>query len=191
MNKIYTEIAKLTDKFRTMSYRLTTDENKINEAVQELMLYFMQMNPTTLKTIYDKDGVDGLTRYGAVALRRSLTSKRSSFYYKFDKYYTHIDNFTSTVTYDITETGEIIPSKHLYNLPNEEVDNSQLHKLEIIDQFLDKLDNWYDRELFKLYYYEGNTLDSLAKKTKISRNSLFTTIDKVRTILKNELNEDV
>ena len=66
-----------------------------------------------------------------------------------------------------------------------------LHKLEIIDVELDKLDNWYDRELFKLYYYEGNTLDSLAKKTKISRNSLFTTIDKVRTILKNELNEDV
>tara|TARA_R100000541_G_scaffold59358_1_gene73022 strand:- start:12542 stop:13117 length:576 start_codon:yes stop_codon:yes gene_type:complete len=191
MNKIYTEIAKLTDKFRTMSYRLTTDENKINEAVQELMLYFLtQMNKTTLKSIYDKDGIDGLTKYGAVALRRSLTSKRSSFYYKFDKYYTHIDNFTSTVTYDITETGEIIPSKHLYNLPNEEVDNSQLHTLEIIDVELDKL-NWYDRELFKLYYYEGNTLDSLAFKTKISRNSLFTTIDKVRTILKNELNEDV
>jgi len=50
---------------------------------------------------------------------------------------------------------------------------------------------WYDREVFKLYYYKGNTLDSLAAKTKISRNSLFTTIDKVRTILKKELNEDV
>ena len=46
---------------------------------------------------------------------------------------------------------------------------------------------WYDRELFKLYY-SGETLDSLAAKTKISRNSLFTTIDKVRTILKKKLN---
>ena len=82
--------------------------------------------------------------------------------------------------------------KHLYNLPNEEEDvvhNKKLHKLELIDAELDKLDSWYDRELFKLYYYEGNTLDSLAAKTKISRNSLFTTIDKVRTILKKELNE--
>ena len=59
----------------------------------------------------------------------------------------------------------------------------------MIDVELDKLDSWYDRELFKLYYYEGNTLDSLAAKTKISRNSLFTTIDKVREILKKELNE--
>jgi len=60
----------------------------------------------------------------------------------------------------------------------------------MIDNEIDKL-YWYDKELFKLYYYEGNTLDSLAEKTKISRNSLFTTIDKVRNILKKKLNETI
>jgi predicted DNA-binding protein YlxM (UPF0122 family) len=75
-------------------------------------------------------------------------------------------------------------------LPNEKVDHENLNKLEKIDCVLDTL-HWYDAELFKLYYYEGNTLDSLAAKTKISRNSLFTTIDKVRTIIKNELDENV
>ena len=92
MNKIYLEISKLTDKFRTMAYGITNDENKINEAVQELMLYFLQMNTKTLSAIYDKDGILGITRYGAVALRRALTSKRSNFYYKYEKYYTHIDS---------------------------------------------------------------------------------------------------
>ena len=191
MNKIYTEIANLTDKFRTMAHGLSNDVNKINNAVQELMLYFMQMNPKTLKAIYDKDGIDGLTRYGAVALRRSLTSTRSNFYYKYEKYYAHIDNYSynSSTTFSNDDVSHnIANNKHISNIPNAEIDNSQLHTLEIIDVELDKL-NWYDRELFKLYYYEGNTLDSLAKKTKISRNSLFTTIDKVRTILKNELNE--
>ncbi len=193
MTDIYVKISKLTDKFRTMAYGITTDENKVNEAVQELMLYFLQMNPETLTNIYEKDGIEGLTRYGAVALRRSLTSKRSNFYYKFDKYYSNIDEFTSTITYDVIETGEVIPNKHLYNLPNEEEDvshNKSLYKLELIDVELDKLESWYDRELFKLYY-SGETLDSLAAKTGISRNSIFTTIDKVRTILKKELNEDV
>jgi|TARA_R100000900_G_scaffold64756_1_gene51766 hypothetical protein len=193
MTDIYVKISKLTDKFRTMAYGITTDENKVNEAVQELMLYFLQMNPETLTNIYEKDGLEGLIRYGAVALRRSLTSKRSNFYYKFDKYYTHIDEFTSTITYDVIETGEVIPNKHLYNLPNKEEDvshNKSLYKLELIDVELDKLESWYDRELFKLYY-SGETLDSLAAKTGISRNSIFTTIDKVRTILKKELNEDV
>jgi len=194
MTEIYKQIAKLTDKFRTMAYGLTTDENKINEAVQELMLYFLQANPNVIRSIYEKDGILGITRYGAVALRRALTSKRSNFYYKYEKYYTHIDSasYNSSTTYSTDDVAHnIANNKNIANLPNEEISNYKINKLELIDKELDKLDSWYDRELFKLYYYEGNTLDSLADKTKISRNSLFTTIDKVRTILKKELNEDV
>ena len=190
MTEIYLEISKLSDNFRTMAYGLTSDENEVNEAVQELMIYLLQMNPVTLKAIYDKDGIDGVTRYGAVALRRALTSPRSNYYYKYKKYYTHIDSLTSTITYDVVDSGEIIPSKHLYNLPNEVVDSYQWTSLEKIDEALESF-TWYDRKIFELYYYEeGNTLDSLAAKTGISRNSLFTTIDKVRVQLKNMLNEN-
>ena len=194
MTDIYIEISKLTDKFRKMAFGLTTDENKVNEAVQELLLYLLQANPETIKKIYNNDGIEGITRYGAVALRRALRSKRSNFYYKYEKYYTHIDssiyNTNSTDSFDYC-TSSGYNYKNISNIPNEEVDNTSLYKLEMIDKELDNLDSWYDRELFKLYYYEGNTLDSLAAKTKISRNSLFTTIDKVRTILKKKLNEDV
>ena len=194
MNKIYIEISKLTDKFRTMAYGITTNEDKVNEAVQELMLYFLQANPKVIKTIYETDGIEGITRYGAVALRRALTSKRSNFYYKYEKYYTHIDWFMgngSTSITNIDYAGNNTYYKNISNIANQEIDSYQWQKLEQIDRQLDKLESWYDRELFKLYYYEGNTLDSLAAKTKISRNSLYTTIDKVRTILKKELNEDV
>ena len=190
MTNIYIEISKLTYKFRTMAYGITTDENKINEAVQELMVYFLQMNPETLRNIYEKDGIDGVTRYGAVALRRALTSKRSNFYYKYEKYYTHIDSFSYNITSTIADTnfaGNGNYYKDISNLPNKE-ETFIYEKLEEIDKVLDTL-NWYDSEVFKLYYYEGNTLDSLAEKTRISRNSLFTTIDKVRDILKKELNE--
>jgi hypothetical protein len=191
MTDIYIEISKLTDKFRIMAFGLTQDENKIHEAVQELMLYFLNMNEKTLKDIYDKDGIDGVTRYGAVALRRALTSTRSNFYYKYEKYYTHIDSscYNSSLTYsNDTMAYSFDNDKNIYNMPNEEVDHFKLNLLEDIDKELDKM-YWYDRELFKLYYYEGNTLDSLQAKTRISRNSLFTTIDKVRDILKKELNE--
>ena len=176
-----------------MASGLTHNDTDINEAVQELMLYFLSMNPETLKGIWDKDGEEGIIRYGAVGLRRSLTSTRSPFYYKYKKYYTHIDNFSynSSTTFSNDDVSHnIANNKHISNLPNEEV-SYQWTKLEEIDKALEGLDSWYDRELFKLYYYEGNTLDSLAAKTKISRNSLFTTIDKVRTILKKKLNEDV
>jgi DNA-directed RNA polymerase specialized sigma24 family protein len=70
-----------------------------------------------------------------------------------------------------------------------QADHTRWKNLEEIDKFLDTL-SWYDRELFKLYYYEGNTLDKLATKTRISRNSLFSTIDKVRRLLKKEFNNE-
>jgi|TARA_R110000851_G_scaffold122409_2_gene251807 RNA polymerase sigma factor (sigma-70 family) len=188
MTEIYIEISKLTDTFRSMAYRFTTDEKRINDAVQELMLYFLQMNPDTLKSIYEKDGIIGITKYGAVALRRSLTSKRSPFYYKYDKYYKNLVGQTMSLNYSQLNKIQDAYHKSIYNLPDELPDNQQLDKLEKIDLALDDM-NWYDRELFKLYYYEGNTLDSLAEKTRISRNSIFTTIDKVRELLKKKLNE--
>ena len=49
MNKIYLAISKLSEKFRTMSYGITKDKEQIDDAVQELCLYFMQMNPETLR----------------------------------------------------------------------------------------------------------------------------------------------
>jgi predicted 2-oxoglutarate/Fe(II)-dependent dioxygenase YbiX len=189
MTDIYLEISKLSDKFRTMAFGLTSDENEVNESVQELMLYFLQANPEVIKKIYDKDGILGITRYGAVALRRALTSPRSNYYYKYKKYYTHIDSLTSAVTYDEMDSGETIPSKHLYNLPNELTDDYVWTSLEKIDIALEDNFSWYDVKVFQLYYYEANTLDSLAKKTGISRNSLYTTIDKVRTELKYKLSE--
>ena len=191
MNEIYAEIAKLSEKFTRMAYGLTTDKNKIDNAVQELMLYFLQMNPKTLSDIYDKDGIEGITKYGAVALRRSLTSPRSALYYKYEKYYTHIDNYchTTNFTHSNDELARSFANnKNIANIPNEKVDNYQWTKLEEIDKALEDC-TWYDKKIFELYYYEGNTLDSLAEKTSISRNSLFTTIDKVREILKKKLNE--
>ena len=191
MTEIYAEIAKLSDKFRTMAYGITTDENKIHEAVQELMIYFLQMNPKVLSKIWDKDKIEGITRYGAVALRRALTSTRSNFYYKYEKYYTHIDNYCHTTNFthsNDTMGWSFANNKNVTNIPNEEIDNYQWTKLEEIDTALEDC-TWYDKKIFELYYYEGNTLDSLAEKTSISRNSLFTTIDKVRDILKKKLNE--
>ena len=170
-----------------MCYGLTKDKTDIDNAVQELFIYFLE-RPELVKKIYDKDGLDGITRYGAVVLRRALTSVRSPFYYQYKKYYTHLDSLTSSVTYDVIETGEVIPTKHLYNIPEEVVENIGFKKLDKIDAALGEM-YWYDRKIFELYYYESNTLDGLAKKTGISRNSLFTTIDKVRVILKKKLNE--
>ena len=183
MKIIYEEISKLTPKFRTMAYGLTTDKNTVDEAVQELMLYLLQMNKSTLSAIFEKDGIDGVTRYGAVALRRALTSPRSNFYYKYTKYYTHIQDYS-----DIKLDQVVGGCRDIENIPNATNCTYQWTSLEKIDVALNDF-TWYDKKVFELYYHENNTLDSLAKKTGISRNSLFTTIDKVRVQLKQKLKE--
>jgi hypothetical protein len=63
-------------------------------------------------------------------------------------------------------------------------------KLEFIDSTLKTL-YWYDRELFRLYFFgekDGRqySLTSLAKKTGISRNSIFNTIKNVKQIIKKK-----
>tara|TARA_R110001592_G_scaffold347425_2_gene640928 strand:+ start:1172 stop:1747 length:576 start_codon:yes stop_codon:yes gene_type:complete len=191
MTEIYLEISKLSDKFRKMTYGLTKDKNEVDEAVQELMLYFLSYNPESLKKIWEKDGEKGIIKFGAVVIYRFLNSKNSRYYYKYKKYYSHIDS--SIYTHSSTDSvgdlqfdGNI--NKNIHNIPNQD-NESNWQKLQEIDHTLAEDCTWYDQKIFELYYYEGNTLDSLAEKTKISRNSLFTTIDKVRELLKKKLNE--
>ena len=113
MNEIYIEISKMTNKFKTMCYGLTNNVTEIEDAVQELMMFFLNMNPKTLKSIWEKDGEKGIISYGAVVLKRALTSPRSPFYYKYKKYYTHIDSIYETNT---TLNHKAI-RKYLNNLP--------------------------------------------------------------------------
>ena len=191
MNDLYKIIGGLRERFVNVAKRFSHDQNEIDNVVQELMLYFMQMNTDTLKSIYKKDGEDGIVKYGAIAIKRSFKSPRSKYFYKYKKYYKSIDVRSANLTYEVNiNSPKNYHNKYNINLQEDkECVNVKKHKL------LDKIDNelskiyWYDREIFKLYYYKGHTLDSLAKKTKISRNSLFTTIDKVRKQLKDILDE--
>ena len=179
MTEIYIAIANQRETFVTIAERYTKDINEIDEAVQELMFYFLQMNPNTLKEIYDRDKIEGVVGYGAVALRRAFTSTRSNFYYKYKKYYENITHYNT----------DLKAKTSIENMPNPETSDHTWTNLEKIDLCLDDF-HWYDKELFKLYYYEGNTLDSLAAKTKISRNSLFTTINKARRLIIKKLNNE-
>jgi len=148
------------------------------------------MNPDLLKKIFTNDGETGVIKFGTIILNRSLTSKTSPYYYKYKKYYSHIDStcFVTTKTANLHYNQDnYYNNKDVENIP--EIKSKGMWKqLEDIDKILDNC-HWYDSKIFQLYYYEGNTLDSLASKTKISRNSIYTTIDKVRTIIKDKIHE--
>ena len=184
IDKIYKLIADNRNRFVAVASKYTEDQNVIDEVVQEQMLYFMQMNKETLIDIYDKDGLEGIVKYGAVAIHRAVTSPRSNYYYKYRKYYTKIDG-------SYTNFNTVRTNKDITQIPD--VVDESIYKKLAIEKIEKELGNmyWYDKKVFEVYYNEGHTLDSLAKKTGISRNSLFTTLKKVRTKLKEILDDEI
>lgn len=189
IDKIYKLIADNRDRFVEVASKYTEDKNVIDEVVQEQMLYFMQMNKQTLTDIYDKDGLEGLVKYGAVAIHRAVTSPRSNYYYKYRKYYTKIDDNYNTTHYN--KDSCYFSNKEISQIPD--VVCESLYRKQAIEKVEKELDSmyWYDKKVFEVYYNEGHTLDSLAKKTGISRNSLFTTLKKVRNQLKEILDNEI
>mgnify|MGYP003147551671 CR=1 FL=1 len=100
-------------------------------------------------------------------------SKTSRYYYKYYKYY----------EYHVTGIIESISP-----------DNSQSNKeeKELIEKRLDWIENklknvfWFDAQVFRIYYREGHSLNTMAKATKINRNTLFKSINNVKKYLLDE-----
>ena len=190
MTELHKEIATYYDNFYRYALKIKLDENEAAEVVQELYLYYLQMSQETLKRIHKNDGIKGVIGYGCIVLKRSLISKKSQYYYKMNKYYERITSLDRS--WNSNDRDRITEYLEQHPETEEDHNNKQYVKLEFIDECLDKM-YWYDAKVFRLYYYEASTtLDSLAASTKISRNSLFTTIDKVRenlrTIIKTKKN---
>ena len=67
------------------------------------------------------------------------------------------------------------------------------HKYEIIlNKINEEIDSWhwYDSMLFKEYVSSGKSIRTLAKETKISRDSIFQTLKNCKTRIKNAIGED-
>tara|TARA_R110000772_G_scaffold70153_3_gene154505 strand:+ start:731 stop:1246 length:516 start_codon:yes stop_codon:yes gene_type:complete len=115
--------------------------------------------------------------FGARIMSLMYHSKTSRYYYKIKKYnQQHIDDQdTNLDTFIFTN------------------DNTSQKSIELIKNELDKI-YWYDRELFKLYFFGDNdgskyTYTTLAQKTGISRRSIFYTIKNVKNKIRKTINE--
>ena len=157
------------DKLKDMAYNIAGSNGKddlLSFVIEELY----KCDQERIDEIIEKNQ---LTFYIARVMLNQYHSKTSRNYYKYNKYY----------EYHTTTTIESISADNVdYTIKDKELVEERLDWIE------DKLKDlyWFDAQVFKVYYLENHSLNSMAKATKINRNTLFKAISNVKKYLINE-----
>jgi len=154
---------------------ITTDADDLLHETVEIL--YKKVKPSKIKKLIKKNQ---LVFFVVRIMINQFHSKTSPYYYKYKKYYKHINpNYNTSILW----------SEHwINNIPED--DSIKVKKefevmLTKVEKQLNKM-NWFDSEIFKVYYLFKHSLNSLAKETGINRNTLYKSIKKVKNKLKNE-----
>ena len=157
------------DKLKDMAYNIAGVKGKddlLSFVIEELY----KCDQDRITEIIEKKQ---LTFYIARVMLNQYHSKTSRYYYKYNKYYEY---HTTTTIEGLTADNTTYTIKD-----KEEIEE----RLEWVEEKLQDL-YWFDAELFRIYYRDSHSLNSLAKATKISRATIYKAINNVKNYLKNE-----
>ena len=157
------------DKLKDMAFNIAGRKGKddlLSFVIEELY----KCDQDRINEIIEKNQ---LTFYIARVMLNQYHSKTSRYYYKYNKYYEyHTTTTIESITADNTE----------YTIKDKKEVEERLEWVE------EKLKDcyWFDSQVFKVYYLEEHSLNSMAKATKINRNTLFKAINNVKKYLIKE-----
>ena len=156
------------DKLKDMAYNVTNGNSDKDDLFSFIIEELYNCDQNKINEIIKKNQ---FTFYIARIMVNQYYSKTSRFYYKYKKYYelavTEInDNITKTQT-------------------NENEKEKVKEILKWMEKKLQKC-HWFDVQIFKLYYQHNHSLNSLSRETKINRNTIYHTINKVKKFLKKK-----
>jgi hypothetical protein len=126
-------------------------------------------------------------------------SNTSHYYYTYKKYDTkknsflpyHKNNLSTYYTYQVYLDSYTKPTyQQPFKEEEEKTKKQQTEKrLKFVDKKLKELKEkgeWFDAQVFTIYYLDNHSLNTLAKATDISRSTLHKSITNVIHFLKNE-----
>ena len=115
-----------------------------------------------------------MTFYIVRVMLNQFNSKTSRYYYKYNRYYEyHITGIIESISPDNVEFQ--IEKKEQFE-----------KRLKWVQKKLKDL-HWFDSTLFKIYYLDSHSLNTLTKATKIPRATIYKVIKRVKKHLKNEI----
>ena len=156
------------NKLKDVAYNITNGDGDdlLSFVIEELY----KCDQKRIKEIIE---TNKMTFYVIRIMLNQYHSKTSRYYYKYNKYYEY---HTTTTIESITADNTTYTIKD-----KKEVEE----RLEWIEEKLKDL-YLFDAELFRIYYRDSHSLNSLAKATRISRATIYKAIKNVKNYLKNE-----
>lgn len=165
-------LVKQQDDWIRIAYNMTGDMDEAKDLVQEMYLVVLEGK----RSINDITYKDQINRYFVWKLLRSL----------------FIDEYRKKNSKKFIKTCEIIMDKD-----DKAVDDYDFVEDESFECVMSKIDeitkNWkiYDKQLFDLYFIQGQSLRQIANGAGIGLNSIHNSVKSYRKILKDELSEDL
>lgn len=95
---------------------------------------------------------------------------------------------TSRFHYIYRKGSDMIAEKDVYevDVPEDEYDGLKEAKIAFIEQEIEKLD-WYDRQMVRLYFYEGMSYRKISDLTRIPKTSVYNSITQIKNKIKDKL----
>ena len=163
-------LTKNYNKLRDMAFNIANEkehEDLLSFVIEELY----KCDEKRINEIIEKNQ---MTFYIARIMVNQFHSKTSRYYKKYKQYY----------NYHVTEINDSITKSIPDNTKEQE---EKENKIQWIESELKNL-HWFDAEIFKIYYKNSHSLNSLSRATKINRNTIYHSINRVKKHLKNERN---
>ena len=161
------------NKLKEISRKITSDrlpdyEDLLHETINALY----QVETKKINKIIKKNE---LKFYIVRIMLNQYHSKTSPFYYKYKRYNELMNNMEGLYIY----SKDPLTKEKLKEFEIKE------EKLKWIEKKLEGL-HWFDVSVFKIYFKEGFSLNSMSRATKINRSTLGKSIRFVKNYLKNE-----
>ena len=165
-------LVKQQDDWIRIAYNMTDDMDEAKDLVQEMYLVVLEGKRSIGNITYK----DQINRYFVWKLLRSL----------------FVDEYRRKNSKKSIKTYEIIMDKD-----DKAVDDYNSTEDESFECIMSKIDSFTkdwkidDRQLFNMYFRQGQSLRQIANGANIGLNSIHNSIKSYRDILRNELSEDL
>ena len=178
------------NKLKQASKNITKCHDDHEELLHECLVVLIEKGEKFVTELKENNA---LQFYCVRIMLNMWNSSTSQYHYKFRFQKKYIfELFSEYQNEKMAEKNHLTPSiqEVREKLHNDFLDNAVDTMHEVLDELY-----WYDRELFKLYKFGSNngkrwTLNTLAKKTGISRTSIFDTTNKVMKYLDKRMKEE-